>query len=45
MDDYVVRKDYFRKYFGSGIILTIFFIQSIILALNSLSIGNLKTRG
>ena len=27
MDDYVVRKDYFDKYFGSVTILTLFFFE------------------
>ena len=35
VDDYVVRKYYFDKYFGGDTILTIFFFQSIIFAFNS----------
>ena len=36
VDDYVNIKDYFDKYFGNDIILTIFFFKIIILDLNFL---------
>ena len=33
--DHVTRKNYFEKYFGKESIVTVFFFQNIILALNS----------